>query len=293
MKEKITRKKVAKEQEGMKLLDFLVQYMPIVGTKTAAKKALRERTVKLNGKAAAFHNVLKEGDEVSFHQRSKRQKRKPAIHIPILYEDDDLLIVHKPAGIAANGTRDKTVENILSNYPPSPIADDALISPRVVHRLDVPTAGVLVMARTKNGLVETSKQFQRRQLTKKYHAVVQNPIDAEGTIDIEIEDRDAKTNYVRLRKVTSEFYGDLNLLELNPITGRTHQLRIHLSSIGNPIVGDKMYNKEMKGEWKKGLFLASTYISFEHFRSKKMIEAQIKIPHKFTHLMDRGEKRNA
>ncbi len=178
---------------------------------------------------------------------------------PIVYEDRDLLVINKPAGIAVHKTRpddpQHTVVDELIAYDPAiaQVGEDAL-RPGIVHRLDKETSGLMVVAKTNAAFFHLKEQFRDRTVTKRYLALVHGkPRTPQGTIAAplgklgtkqtthlegkrELTEREAITDY----RTVQEFR-DFTLLEVTPHTGRTHQLRVHLKSIGCPIAGDTLY----------------------------------------------------
>jgi 23S rRNA pseudouridine1911/1915/1917 synthase len=228
------------------------------------------------------------------------------IPLDILYEDDDLLVLNKPAGLVvhpAPGHQAGTlVHAILYHCPDLPgIGEER--RPGIVHRLDKETSGVMVVAKTDVAMASLAAQFKGRRVKKTYIALVHGEVKAtEGQIaaDIGRHERDRKRMAVRTRKgreavtiyrVMKLLHGS-TLLQLQPQTGRTHQIRVHLSAIGHPVVGDKVYGgrRESRGErrgargevtperhllhaWKLGLF---------HPRTNEWMEFEAPLPADFT-----------
>ena len=178
----------------------------------------------------------------------------PDIDLPILYEDDDVLVVNKPAGVISHARGRYFDEASVASFVRQKVA--ALTGERsgIVHRLDRATSGVMICAKNSNSLSILQQQFSDRKTEKTYVAVVFGTMPTEdGRIDMPIARNPAKpvtfhvdqsgkasiTDY----KVLSQHNG-YSLLELKPITGRTHQLRVHLKQLGHPIVGDPLYDGE-------------------------------------------------
>ncbi len=209
---------------------------------------------------------------------SESQKEKPQIDIPIeiLYEDDDLVIVNKPAGIEVSGNKKWTLENALSPHVKPSSAADALKRPQPVHRLDYPTSGVLVAGKTAQAVRLLNKMFEEKQVQKSYIAITIGKMEhSDGDVKIPVDDKNAHSTYQFLQSVTSPRFECLNLVLLHPYTGRRHQLRKHMAGIGHPILGDLLYGKEgllLKG---KGLYLHAAKIAFKHpvTQQKLVIEA--------------------
>ena len=168
---------------------------------------------------------------------------------------------------------------------------DALPRPVAVHRIDVPTKGLVLLAKTKSALIKLSKAFQNNQVQKEYIAIVHGKPSAKGRINQPIDLKEAITDFETIRTVPSRIFQYLSLLRLKPVTGRTHQLRIHLKNQGHFIVGDKMYAEGKKTILGKGLMLCASKLQFEHPINQKRMNLKVEVPAKFTKLLDREEER--
>ncbi len=180
----------------------------------------------------------------------------------IIYEDANIVVINKPAGMlthrVANLSSSPAVSDwLVEHYPPAAsVGDSPALRPGIVHRLDRDTSGVLLLAKTQVAFDFFKRQFQERTIKKTYLAVVKGEVKpASGEINLPIGiksgttkrsvhsskmSRDALTAY-RLKKVFSRDGDPFSLLEIFPKTGRTHQIRVHLSAIGHPVVGDPLY----------------------------------------------------
>jgi len=216
--------------------------------------------------------------------------KKFRIDIPIVFQDDFLLIINKPGGIATNGNRHKTVENLVQSRADKK-QKDALPRPVAAHRIDVPTKGLVVLAKTKKALAGMGKLFQQRQVQKTYYAITHGKMKAMGRIDSPVGGKKAITEFVTERAVASRKFGHFSLVKLTPETGRTHQLRIHLQEQGHLIVGDKQYAGEQRTIRGKGLFLCATALAFRHPITGKSVEVAVDLPSRFQRLLDREEER--
>ena len=174
----------------------------------------------------------------------------------------------------------RTVANCLSiNLRKSNLPDAA--APQPVHRLDYATSGILLTGKTGSSIRLLNKLFEERKIRKVYYAVNIGEMGDCGTICSEIDGKEAESYYRKMESAPSEKFGKLNLLRLEPKTGRRHQLRKHLSSLGNPVLGDKLYGFEgmiLKG---KGLYLHAAELEFEHPFTKKLIFVKDRLPEKF------------
>jgi len=197
-----------------------------------------------------------------------------------LFEDDHLAIIHKPAGILVSGNSFKTITNALSqNLKPSNLVDTTI--PQPVHRLDYATTGVLLVGKTSSSIRALNKLFENRAIKKTYYAITIGNINNQGEIITEVDGKESHSNYTLCKSVTSERFSKLNLVRLEPETGRRHQLRKHLSSIGNPILGDKEYGFENLILHGKGLYLHAYSLKFTHPFTQEEIHQKSELPKNF------------
>ena len=264
---------------------------PILGSKTAAKKAIEKGQISLNGKPARLNQVVKNGDRLVLQPPPKKKVKKIQVELDILFEDHHMIVVHKPAGIAVNGNRNHTVENALADKNHNNPLSDALPQPVAAHRIDLPTIGIVLLAKTKSALIQLGKAFQNNKIKKEYVAVVHGKPPATGKINHPIQHKKAETEFETIETVPSKIFQQLSLVKLFPITGRTHQLRIHMQQEGHLIVGDKMYANNQKTILGKGLLLCARGIAFQHPKTNKTIHLQIDIPTKFIKIIRREKER--
>ena len=157
-------------------------------------------------------------------------------------------------------------------------------SSQPVHRLDYPTSGLLLIGKTSRATIALNQLFENRQMYKTYHAVSIGKMESEGVIQQPVDNREAHSRFQVLKSEPSERFEFLNLVRLFPSTGRKHQLRIHLATLGNPILGDKDYGKEgliLRG---KGLYLHASSLKFIHPITNQPIEISEPLPKKFTRI---------
>lgn len=213
------------------------------------------------------------------------------LHLEVLYEDNFMAAIHKPAGFSVSGNTYKTIYNALPFNLQKSTEPDALPWPTPVHRLDNQTSGILLIAKTKTAQIALGNQFKNHTIQKKYCAVVIGKVLRNGKINSPIEDKTAETDFEVVNVVNSLRYEYLSLLNVFPKTGRTHQIRIHLSNIGHPVFGDKLYVEEKLLHRGKGLFLCACEISFLHPKSSEEMAIKIATPHKFESLLLREQRR--
>ena len=253
--------------------------------------------VKVNGiiiKKAA--NLIKFRDEIEIDEsehQNKKNSLSPEYELNIKYEDDDLLVISKDSGIVVHpsqNTKSTTLVDILLNLYPKIKKIGETSRPGIVHRLDKGTSGLLVIAKNNSILVSLKDQFKKREVIKEYLAIVNGNTKEKGIINAPIgrhpKDRkkralisSGKEAITKYEKIINE--NGLSLLKVKIQTGRTHQIRVHLSSIGHPIYGDKMYSKKFKSINSR-ILLHSHRLKFKHPIKNKFIDIKDDIPKEFT-----------
>ncbi|TGN09806.1 RluA family pseudouridine synthase [Leptospira ilyithenensis] len=220
--------------------------------------------------------------------------------IPVLYEEEEFMVIHKKAGIPCHsGPGDDSpslVNGLLYQFQNlSSVGGDR--RPGIVHRLDKPTEGVLVIAKSDRAHAALSKMFQERMVKKSYYAwVLQSPVEGEGKINLPIgrhpverikmcvrEDGRAAVTHYKTEKIIQTHTGrKYSFLSLDLETGRTHQIRVHLQKSGCPVVGDSLYSRSAKEYAQYGLLLFSKRIEFPHpFQTEKTVAVELDFPERF------------
>ncbi|WP_205461949.1 RluA family pseudouridine synthase [Mangrovibacterium lignilyticum] len=228
------------------------------------KKAIKKEFVTVNGELASTATFIRGGETICLAiSKEILSQKKLILPLDVLFEDEYLAVIHKPAGILVSGNRFKTIANALpQNLRPSKLLDATI--PKPVHRLDYGTTGVLLVGKASSSIQALNQLFADKVIEKTYYAVTIGEMKERGEITSDIEGKEARSHYRLIDSVPSPKFGQLNLLELKPQTGRRHQLRIHLSANGNPILGDKTYGTEgliLNGQ---GLYLHAWSLSFVH-----------------------------
>lgn len=267
-------------------------------SRTAIKKMIQEKKIILNdAQKITGHYKVRPLDRIKIIVAEKKENILLPENIPldVVYEDKDLAVINKPCGLVvhpAPGNYEHTLVNALL-YRFKNLSDVNLQRPGIVHRLDKDTSGLLVIARNNFAHLELAKQFAQHSIKRIYICVVKGQMEFdENMIDLPIarhpfkrknmsvsfheKARFAKT-YYRTLKRTQLF----SLLELRPLTGRTHQLRVHLAFLGHPILGDNKYGKNNKF---RRLCLHAKEIGFIHPRTKKFINFISNTPREFMQL---------
>jgi len=271
--------------ERIRLSDYIPGIFKTLASRKASKKAIKNGLITINGDIGFTGDYLN-GHEVLDLYQSPTQTKKPSIdlNLNVLFEDDYLAIVFKPAGIVVSGNKKFTLENALATNLKKSSQKDVLQRPEPVHRLDYPTSGALLIAKTSKALIDLNKMFEDKTIKKIYAAVTMGIQQKEGIIETEIDDKPSKTIYRVLQTQPSQKYNTLNLMELQPHTGRRHQLRKHMASLGNPIFGDLLYGEEGKNGKGNGLYLHAFSIQFQHPITGKEVSIHAPLPKKFNQL---------
>lgn len=211
----------------------------------------------------------------------------------IVFEDDDILVVNKEAGIEVDQPRGESENNIV-NYLRKHFNQKDIF---LVHRLDKFTSGIVLLAKNEKAQRNIEQQFREKKVKKVYHAIVIGIFDKKsGVIDAPIGlDRRIKqkrcifrggekaiTKYETLKRIGEEY----TLVKLEPITGRTHQLRVHMEYIGHPIVGDKLYFGRVEGLKTKGFALIAKRIGFRHPTTGRLEKFEIKYGEEFEKILE-------
>lgn len=255
-----------------------------LSTKSALKKALKKGLILVDSRIASTATFIHGGELIEYKGVTESPSKKVLhLDLEVRYEDDYLAVIHKPAGILVSGNSFKTIANALSqNLVKSNQAD--FVRPQPVHRLDYPTTGVLLIGKTSSSILALNQLFENKSIIKTYFAVTIGKMEDRGSITVAVDDKEAISEYEVLETVVSERFEFLNLVKLHPKTGRRHQLRKHLASKGNPILGDVSYGIEnliLKG---KGLYLHAYSLEFIHPKTEEKMCIKKSLPYKFTKL---------
>ena len=270
-----------KQKEQIRIQEYAIGIFNTVPTKSGIKKAIKKKLILVNGLPTSTARIIIGGEKITLLNPKNKPLRKSLIlRLAITFEDDYLAIIEKPPGILVNGNKFKTIDNALQQNLKKSSQIDA-VRPRPIHRLDYPTSGLLLIGKTSSTIRALNKLFENKKIKKKYYAITIGKMNLKGAIKTYINKKTAITNYKTIQSVKSNRFEFLNLVELSPRTGRRHQLRIHLSSIGNPILGDQEYGIKsliLKG---KGLYLHASQLDFTHPITKDKLSITSNLPKKF------------
>ncbi len=276
---------------GVRLSDYARVAFPVLPSRKGMAKAIKRGELRIEGHPAQSGDWVQAGQLLELVDLQQRIPKTYRLLLEVVFEDEYLAVINKPPGIEVSGNKFKTVENALAgNLSPS-VQSDALDWPRPVHRLDYSTSGLLLVAKTARAQVFFGQQFEERKIHKRYSAVVMGAITTPGEVDEPIDGLSAHSRYEPAKTVPSLRSESLSLVDLFPLTGRTHQLRIHMASMGHPIVGDQKYGQEGQVLKGKGLFLAAVELRFSHPVDQQETVVSIRTPPKFSSLLTREQTR--
>ena len=277
---------VPHQKNPIRIQEYAVGIFKTVATKSAIKKAIKKELILVNDEPTSTAKIIIGEEKITLIDHGEKPTQKQLIlKLSVLYEDDYLAVIEKPAGILVSGNKFKTIDNALQQNLQRSIQSDA-VRPRAVHRLDYPKTEVLLIGKTSSSIQALNQLFENKKIEKIYHAITIGKLEPEGRIQFEVDEKQSESIYKVIATVSSKRFSKLNLVKLSPKTGRRHQLRKHLSAIGNPILGDQEYGKEeliLKG---KGLYLHASRLDFIHPFTMEHLEINSPIPLKFKKIFD-------
>jgi RluA family pseudouridine synthase len=269
---------VPEDHPRQRLENFVADFFSQIASRSQARKLAKKGAFRVNQEPALGNVWLSPGDRVLYQAPEAPAYQVYELELEVPVEDEHWALVIKPAGLPVSGNRHRTLVRALPfNLTPS-AEPDALQIPHTVHRLDIRVGGLMVVAKTARAQVELGWAFERRQVQKRYRALVVGRIEGCGRIEEPIEGRSASTRYAVVQHTPGYRAGWWTTLDLWPETGRTHQLRRHMAALGAPIVGDDLYTGDVPNIRKKGLYLYSTGVSIAHPISGKLVDQQVDEP---------------
>src|SRR6266849_3686938 len=311
---------VAPESAGKRLDQFLATRLDSI-SRARVQEMIAEGKVLVNDSPAKPSLKLRGGERISVLGEAQRTPLKAIaeeIPLDIVYEDDDLAVINKPAGMmvhAGAGSTDDarnrgTLVNALLHHLGSLSGVGGELRPGIVHRLDKESSGLIVVAKNDEAHRKLSAQFAAREVKKKYVALVHGWVKKDsGTLAQSISrdplrrmkmttrlagGRTAVTHYRVVRRLDTK-YGKFTLLDVKIDTGRTHQIRVHLSAMGHPVVGDTTYGAPKQARGKNAAislsrnFLHAAELEFKHPRTGDVIALKSELPELLREFLGRIE----
>lgn len=192
------------------------------------------------------------GELISYVERSqvkqlkqldgeKKDRLGPAIKLRVLFEDADIGVLVKPQGLNSNSGEESMQKLLHHNLAPTTAPHGVLPWPRLVHRLDAPTGGIIVAAKTRPAVTALGEAFASRSVKKQYRSLVIGKLEGAGVVDRPVDGKESQSKWLAVMHTPSVTHGWLTTVDLWPHTGRKHQLRQHMASLGHPILGDDKY----------------------------------------------------
>ena len=281
-----------KENEQLRIDKFLSSNLNL--SRNLIKDSIKNCNVKVNGKKINPSYVLKNGDLVDIEIIEEKKEEITLEDInnlnkQIVYEDEEILVINKNKGLIVQSSigNEKTLSDILyEKYLKEGITLPGEDGRRgIVHRLDKDTSGLMVIAKTENAYVFLIEEFKERRTKKKYKTIVKGIIkEDENEIDMPIGRDEVNRHKMKVRRdgknartvfKVIERLGNYTYLDVRIYTGRTHQIRVHLSKIGYPILGDEIYSKGKNKFDIKGQVLQSYFLEFIHPQTKEKMSFEI------------------
>lgn len=284
---------------GQRIDKFLVENTEY--TRSKIQKMIEEDCIFVNNKKVKASYILKENDKIEVKDYEENTDILPEnIPLDIYYEDDDLIVVNKPSGMVvhpAPGNYSGTLVNALMYHTNNLSTINTSIRPGIVHRIDADTSGLLLVAKNDKTHNVLAEAIQKKEVVREYIALVEGIIQEDtATIDApigrDIHNRkkmcvtgdNSKEAVTHIRVL--ERYKDATLIRCKLETGRTHQIRVHLSYIGHPIVNDPVYGRKKLINPKFGQMLHAEKIGFVHPVTKEYMEFTSPVPEEFTKILN-------
>ena len=262
-------------------------------TRSRIRKLIDAGKVMVNGASKKAGHKLRENDlvEAEVGKEPSPELRPQDVPLTVLYADDHIVIINKPCGLVVHpgaGNREGTLASALLYRFPEISSLGPAERPGIVHRLDKETSGVMVVARSPEAYASLQKQFKDRDVRKVYLGLAWGKMPSEGRMDRPIgrHIKHGQRMSVRTRKprpaetffkVREEFKG-MSFLEIRPVTGRTHQIRVHLAAAGHPLAGDSRYGRRREQPKFPRLFLHAHRLSFIHPGTGERVEFTSELP---------------
>ena len=290
---------IVNENEGKRIDSFLAETQDY--SRSTIQRLIEEEKITVNANKTKASYKIQSGDIIKIQEEPAKEIELKAQDIPIqiLYEDNDIIVVNKPKGMVvhpANGNPDGTLVNAIMAICKNSLSGiGGEIRPGIVHRLDKNTSGAIIVAKNDKAHIALSEQLKKHEIKKTYWALVRGIVKENNAtinmpiarskkdrkkMDVDKNGKEAITHFKVLER-----FENCTLLEINIETGRTHQIRVHLSHIGYPIIGDDVYSNG-KNKWGiEGQCLHAMSLDFKHPISGKNMHIEAELPEYFKYLI--------
>ena len=286
-----------------KRIDVFLSALLAPLTRNHIQKMIDEKLVKVNDKVAKASYRLKDGDKVTYTllETAPLDIKKEDVKLDIIYEDKDLIVINKPINMTVHphpGHYEGTLVNALLAHCTDLSGINGVERPGIVHRLDKLTSGLMVVAKNDYTHNFLAREFSERKVEKHYIALVVGNIKEEAG-EIRFPLGRSKTHRLKMavdkengKEAITKFkvlrrYVGYTLVEVNLITGRTHQIRVHFAAINHPVVGDMLYGKGRQEIYKDGQLLHANFLGFTHPRTKKWVTFSCDLPKHFKEVLSK------
>jgi 23S rRNA pseudouridine1911/1915/1917 synthase len=288
-------------EEGERVDKYIAEHLPDL-SRSLVQRLIREGRVTVNGAETKASYRVEGGDEIIVRvpPPEATELEPEPIPLDVVYEDEDLIVINKPAGLVvhpSHGHRKSTLVNAILAHCPDLAGINGTLRPGIVHRLDKDTSGLIIVAKNDAAQQSLQRQFKRREVKKTYLALVEGRLEPErGLIEAPVGrdphhrkrmavvargGREARTEYRVL-----ETLADHTLVEVHPLTGRTHQVRVHFASLGHPLVGDPVYGFRRQRLGLGRQFLHAWKLGFHLPSSGRPIDLTAKLPHDLRRVLE-------
>lgn len=297
--------KITKNEAGIRI-DKLIGELEKEISRTAIQRMIEEGSILVNEKQVKTSYKVASGDIITINEGKPQEADLLPQDIPldIIYEDEDILIINKEKGMVVhpgNGNPDGTLVNaVMAKCKGSLSGIGGKIRPGVVHRIDKDTSGLVIIAKNDKAHINISEQIKNREVKKVYLALVRGVIsENEAVINMPIgrstKDRRKMAVSRNGKEAITEFevlkrYKDFTYIKLNIKTGRTHQIRVHMSEIGHPVVGDEVYSNGKNPFNVKGQMLHAKELEFVHPTTNKKVKFEAPLPKYFEDILEELDK---
>ena len=289
------------ENQQMRLDKYLAEQFP-EQTRSYLQKLIKESQVLVNGKTVKSGYQLSKGDEVSvtIPEPKELDVEPQKMELDIVYEDEDVILINKPKGMvvhpAPGHTTDTLVNGLLYHCKDNLSGINGVARPGIVHRIDRDTTGILIVCKNDMSHNSIAAQLKEHSINRRYRALVhgnlkedtgtvegpigRHPVDRKKMAINERNGKPAVTHYTVLER-----FGNYTLIECKLETGRTHQIRVHMTSIGHPLVGDEVYGPAKCPFKLQGQCLHAMVLGFVHPRTGEYMEFSADLPEYFEDLL--------